>query len=281
MDKKSDKLFSSAKIPWKNTKEEIWEDMSVRLEEGSTQFKVRRFLPGKQWLALAASFTLLLAVAGFMHFYAVETSCPAGVHATLELPDGSIAELNAETSVRYHPFWWFISRRVVLEGEAYFDVKKGKLFSVISSKASTEVLGTSFNILARNEQYAVTCHSGMIRVTSSVTDHSITLEKRERADMNEKGTFLISTLTGERTEPGWMNNLIMFASTPLRLVFNEIERQFGIIIEAPEEMPYIYSGNFALDTSLESVLTLLCRPFDLVYEQTSGNKYIIHPDPRD
>jgi hypothetical protein len=28
---------------------------------------------------------------------------------------------------------------------------------------------------------------------------------------------------------------------------------------------------------VENVLTLLCRPFDLLYEHKSGNTYTIHP----
>ena len=76
-----------------------------------------------------------------------------------------------------------------------------------------------------------------------------------------------------------MSNLILFSSTPLRLVFDEIERQYGIIIETPTEMQQLYSGNFSVNEPLEDVLYLLCRPFDLEYEKLTGKTYRIKPAP--
>lgn len=272
----SSELFTRTNIAWERSRVEIWKDLSVRLqEEGPTQTIVRRFLPGKQWLAFAASFALLLAVAGFMRFHAVEVTTPSGEHASVQLPDGSRLELNAQTSICYYPYWWRISRRIKLEGEAWFDVEDGNRFRVISTRATTEVLGTSFNVFARDMGYRVACHTGKVKVTSRVARDQVVLTPSEQAQLNHSGSFEVSTLKEQESAPGWTNNLLMFASTPLRLVFDEIERQYGIVIATPREMNLFYSGNFALDPSVENVLTLLCRPFDLTYEQTSGKNYII------
>jgi transmembrane sensor len=271
-------FFSRADIHWEKSKDEIWRDLSVRLkEENQNQNEVRRINPGMRWLAIAASLVLLLTVTGFMRFYQKETSCPPGQHVSLVLPDGSSVELNAQTSVRYHPLWWVISREVYLEGEAFFDVKKGKQFRVVSSLAATDVLGTTFNIYARDLNYRVTCLSGRVRVTSTRTNEEITLSPNERGDLDQSGVFNIVSVSRELSTPGWMNNLIMFASTPLRLVFDEIERQYGIVIVSPSEMDQVYSGNFSLSEPVDKVLYLLCRPFDLKYEQYTGKKYIVYP----
>ena len=95
--------------------------------------------------------------------------------------------------------------------------------------------------------------------------------------MEPSGGFSVTKLEGALSSPGWTDNLIMFSSAPLRLVFEEIERQFGIVIETPDGMQQVYSGNFSLDQTVENILSLLCLPFDLEYERQTGNKYLVYP----
>ena len=271
-------LFSGADIPWEKSKAEIWTELEQSLEkEDRSPVLVRRMLPGKQWLALAASLVLLLSVGSFMRFYSVQTYCPAGVHTSLNLPDGSVVEVNAATSVKYHPYWWFVSRRVALDGEAFFTVKEGKKFKVVSDLGSTEVLGTTFNVFARGDNYEVVCHTGSVRVNDAATRQSVIISPNELAELEKSGGFKVSSLDSQGQTPGWTNNLIMFSSAPLDLVFEEIERQYGIVIETPAEMQQVYSGNFSLDQSVENILSLLCLPFDLRYERQTGNKYLVYP----
>lgn len=275
-------LFERTRIPFKRSREEVWQELAAQLQEiDPDEQETRYILPVKKWIALAASVALLLAAAAFMRLFQEQTVCPPGEHATLQLPDGSLAELNARTTLTYHPLWWPLSKRIDMEGEAFFNVKKGKNFRVVTALGATEVLGTTFNVYARDDQFRVTCHSGRIRVTSSASKHTITLSHDEKAELNTSGEFKVSNVKVERLSPGWKHNLLMFTSTPLRLVFDEIERRYGILIKTPEDMRYIYSGNFALDASVEKVLSLICRPFDLVYEQTSESEYHIYPSAVD
>ncbi|TFH20169.1 MAG: DUF4974 domain-containing protein [Bacteroidia bacterium] len=274
----SDRLFSGADVPWEKSKAEVWSDFEHRLvKEDLSPVPVRRMFPGKQWLALAASLVLLLAVSSFMRFYSVKTYCPAGVHTSLNLPDGSVVEINAASTVEYHPYWWFLSRKVDLDGEAFFGVKEGRKFRVVSDLGTTEVLGTTFNIFARGENYLVSCHTGSVRVSAARNEQSVILSPNELAELNEYGDLMVSPVDDQGQAPGWTNNLIMFTAAPLSLVFEEIERQYGIVIEAPAKMKQVYSGNFSLDQSVENILSLLCLPFDLSYERQTGNVYLVYP----
>lgn len=274
----SDLFSSHSKIPWEKSKAEIWSDLEEQiLKEDRSPVPVRSLLPGRQWLAMAASLVLLLSVSVFMRFYTVNTICPEGVHAALQLPDGSEVELNASTRVSYHPYWWFISRKVELEGEAFFHVEKGKKFSVVSPYATTEVLGTTFNVFARDRDYIVTCHTGSVRVSETITGSAVVLSPMEKSTLEPSGGFTVTKLDKALSSPGWTDKMIMFGSTPLKLVFEEIERQFGIVIETPVEMHQVYSGNFSLDQPVENILTLLCLPFDLEYERKTGNLYLVYP----
>ncbi len=273
-----DSFFSRTEIPWEKSKARIWNDLEKDLvQEVSSPVKVRRMLPRRQWLALAASLILLLSVSSFMRFYTIKTFAPDGVHTSVILPDGSEVEVNAATSIEYHPYWWFLSRRVALEGEGFFKVKEGNKFRVVSEQGSTEVLGTTFNVFARGENYQVSCHTGKVRVTSALTRESVMLSPNEKAHLDNSGGLKVSPLANQDQAPGWTKNLIMFNSAPLSLVFEEIERQYGIVIEAPADMKQVYSGNFSLNQSVENILSLLCLPFDLEYEPQAGNVYLVSP----
>lgn len=278
----SAEFFSRTEIPWEKSKEEIWLDLSRHLqEEPSSQPMVVSKLPGKQWMAMAASLALLLALLSFLRFSTRTIESSPGEHASLELPDGSLVALNAVSTLRFHPYWWWAQREVKLDGEAFFQVETGSKFIVSSSLAVTEVLGTSFNIYTRGADYRVICHSGRVVVNSLLSDDHVLLTRDMQASLAPSGAIMVITLDPLEDSPGWKNNMLMFSSVLLRRVFDEIERQYGIKIISPREMDLHFSGNFALDASVENVLTLLCLPFDLRYEQTSGKTYTILPTQKE
>lgn len=274
----SDLFSSKSKIAWEKSKEEIWDQMEDRLQK-----KGREASPGRtvhlsrRWLGLTGALLVLLSIGTFLRLYTVKTFCPEGVHTSVQLPDGSSVELNASTHLSYHPYWWFISRKVELEGEAFFSVEKGRKFQVVSSSGITEVLGTTFNVFARGADYIVTCHSGSVRVLETAGSASVVLSPNQRTVLEPDGGFTVTELEQSLDSPAWTDNMIMFSSTPLRQVFEEIERQFGIVIETPAEMQQVYSGNFTLDQTVENILSLLCLPFDLEYEHKEGDTYRIYP----
>lgn len=274
----SSEFLSRAKIPWEKKKEEVWQELADHLpEEIPSKVIVSGKLPGRSWIAMAASIALLLAVASFFRFYTKTLETLPSEHVSWELPDGSMAELNAVSTLSYHPFWWWISREVSLEGEAYFEAVEGKTFRVSSEHAVTEVLGTTFNVYARGSDYRVLCHSGKVKVSSKLSEEEVDLTRDMQATLEASGAIRVINLPEVQDAPGWKNNLLMFSSVPLRLVFDEIERQYGIKIQSGPDLGKSFSGNFALDATVENVLTLLCLPFDLRYEQTSGNTYQILP----
>lgn len=265
-------------INWEKSKEEVWAEISGKIAgEGADRKLQQGPLPGRRWLALAASLTLLLALSAFMRFHAIETFSGDGEKISVILPDGSVVELNSNTKFSYHPYWWRFSRTARLEGEAWFEVEKGSKFRVKSELASTEVLGTTFNIFARGDSYLVSCHSGKVSVSSHQTKDRAVLEPGSKLVMSGSGSLEVSRMKFKGDTPAWLNPMLTFTSTPLHLVFEEIERQYGIEIDHSAVPEHLYSGNFPVDIPPENVLSLLCRPFNLTYERTSGNKYLILP----
>jgi len=269
--------FSRASIQWDKSEEEAWSELSLRLKEKDQELRPA-FSPGRKWFAMAASITLLLALGGFLRFHSIEIATLEGETLSVDLPDGSLVELNTNSRLSYHPYLWKISRRAELEGEAWFEVEKGSRFRVLSSLATTEVLGTSFNVLSRDKSYHVSCFSGRVQVSAQHTGDKSVLDPGKQVKLKQDGSLELSEMEFMGNTPKWLNQNIMFSSTPLSMVFEEIEKQFSIKIDASGIQDLIYSGNFPTNIPLENVLTLLCRPFNLSYEKITDKKYIIYPE---
>ena len=81
----------------------------------------------------------------------------AGQRAQTVLPDGSRVWLNASSKLVYHNSFWSSDRQIDLSGEAYFEVSHDKHapFIVNSKQIKTCVLGTKFNVRAREEENRV------------------------------------------------------------------------------------------------------------------------------
>jgi ferric-dicitrate binding protein FerR (iron transport regulator) len=209
-----------------------------------------------------------------MKLYSKDIITDNGQHLTTNLPDGSEVTLNAGTKIKYHPLWWSFNRELKLSGEAFFSVKKGKQFDVISSNAKTSVLGTCFNIYARHEDYQVTCYSGKVKVTSFASGNKLYITPNEKVRLNKDGSLRLSKLKDIKAPVAWMNNMFIFTGTPINSVFEEIERQYAVKITTNTKYEYLYTGNFTRNQPVEQVLKMICRPYGLKFSKT-GDVYLI------
>jgi ferric-dicitrate binding protein FerR (iron transport regulator) len=167
------------------------------------------------------------------------------------------------------------SRKVSLEGEAFFEVNPGKKFEVASKYGKTVVLGTSFNIYSRNGSYQVTCMTGKVRVIENTNGNIVVLLRGQKAVLNPHGTLDIQSGKPAEQSMAWIENKFSFTSVPLQQVFEEIGRQYGIIIIFPGNLENTYTGTFGRNMSIEQSLNLVCRPFNLKFSQQSKDEYII------
>ena len=90
-----------------------------------------------------------------------------GERFEIELNDGSLITLNANSEIRWSEDWEKQrNRKVILVGEAFFEVEKqdGIPFTVHTNDVAVEVLGTSFNIDSRKDQTDVYLEEGKINL---------------------------------------------------------------------------------------------------------------------
>lgn len=83
------------------------------------------------------------------------------------LPDGSVVTLNRSSSIAYPSRFTAAARKVTLRGEAFFKVMPNpkKPFVISVNNITVTVVGTSFNIQAREESTEVIVETGIVRVS--------------------------------------------------------------------------------------------------------------------
>ena len=271
----SSRFFPKVEIPYEKSTEDIWNLMEDKLAE-KPEPRIVRFYPKRIGFGIAAAILLLLGIASILRFYTRTIECPRGQHVQHVMPDGSTVEMNAESFLAYHPYWWHVSRKIDFEGEAFFEVTEGKSFEVLSENGKTIVLGTSFNIFSRGKSYKVSCLSGNIKVISN-THKDVILSPNYKAEIVQNGEIKVQKLKEPALEITWTRNMFLFTASPLPDVFKEIERQYNIRIITATSANHIYTGNFSKDNSIETVLDLVCKPFGLSFVKTSDNEYQITP----
>lgn len=260
------------KPPYLRSKEQVWKEMEEAIQN--------RILPVRKtqrrlvtYLA-AASIILICCSTAFLKFYTKSYETLSNEHLTVILPDGSIAQMNENSLLNVNPYWWHFLREVELSGEAFFDVKKGKRFDVVSTCGATTVMGTSFNIFARKKHYEVTCHTGKVRVTNSKDKTYIDITPNEKATINTEGKISKQTSVNLNQSIAWVDNIFHFTATPINEVFEILERHYNIKIESITDLDYRYSGKFSRGLTLNETLTIICRSLSLEFEQ-KGNMILV------
>jgi len=226
-----------------------------------------------QWGA-AAVLLLLVGLLGVVSSFNKTVETLPGEHKTVRLADGSTVEINADSKLTYYPLKWKLERKVKLEGEAYFSVSKGKKFDVLSNNGTTRVLGTAFNIYARDEQYRVTCLTGKVKVSTD-SDESVILLPNNHAEL-EDGKLVVKKMFEVEKAIGWKNSQFFFAGQPLKEVIDEIERQYAVTIQLdPKLNNRNFGSNFSKKHSVEEVLDYVCKPMNLKFVKQSENVYLV------
>lgn len=181
------------------------------------------------------------------------------------LPDQSIVWLNANSQIRYLPELGENERRVVLTGEAYFNItpNKEKPFRVETSNFTLKVLGTAFNVSSYDKDSLsnATLISGKIAIENSRQEEIVVLNPGQKARyLKNTGSFIVENVDIE-SEILWKSTYIIFEQTSIKQIIEKLEYVYGerIILQLVADTYPVktYSGAVARKDSLEDVLKSL------------------------
>jgi transmembrane sensor len=160
---------------------------------------------------------------------------PAGQKSKIVLPDGSIAWLNASSSLSYSRSFNESDRTIDLKGEAFFEVARNtsKPFIVNSENLATTALGTSFNIQAYPEQndVRISLISGEIKVANLETPIKVVYLHPGHEILVHKDTQEIHQQQFKTEEAiGWKDGVLVFKNAGYDEVIQKLARWYGIEI---------------------------------------------------
>ncbi len=186
----------------------------------------------------------------------------AGEQTQTTLPDGSIAELNALSTLAFTHNDWVEEREVYLKGEAFFRAKKGNTFTVLTEQGHVRVIGTQFNVYARDHIMEVKCTEGTVQVFNPKGSEKVLIKKGEQVDVVNGR---MQRRAGIDFTPKWFKGESVFRSAPRSRVLGELERQYGITIFANVDLDSPFSGKF-VNNDLKKALQMISVPMGLEYE---------------
>jgi len=202
----------------------------------------------------------------------------AGMRTNLNLPDGTLVHLNSASKLTYPIPYDTKERKVILEGEGYFDVTSNPdhpfIVSVADDRMRVKVLGTRFNVNAYphgNEIYTTLVEGA---ITLQFTDYSATVTEQHLEDSSaeavydllakrviineqkliptEKATYNIPS--GKVTirevvtanEYAWKDGKLIFKDTPMPEVLNRLSNYYNVKFEIKDPVieSYPFTGTF-------------------------------------
>ena len=191
-----------------------------------------------------------------------EFSTPSGQRALLKLHDGTTVWLNARSTLRYPNHFDKKERRVELDGEAFFEVKRNEEapFIVSTEKANIKVLGTKFNVFAYkgDEEFNASLVEGSVKVYSGDND----------AEALQIAPHECVFWTGEKLEKSyydntdfllWKEGIYAFDDVPFSEIIRKLELYYDVKIIVKDQSIYNweYTGKFRQRDGIDQILHMI------------------------
>jgi ferric-dicitrate binding protein FerR (iron transport regulator) len=254
-----------------------WNDLSERLNlEGSESHlflnkeraSTRRRVIFNYSLAAAAVLVFFVAYFTVLRQDPWKTEITQhGERLELTLADQSVVTMNAGSTIRYPEVFSDSIRLVYLNGQAFFDIShKTKPFIVQTANAHIRVLGTRFDVYARNQRTEVIVQQGKVRLSSIEESlrNTVILERDQMGILNKDKSAEITREENADFLIGWLHNRFVFYKTPLGEALAEMQRRHGVEIHLADEIleRQTMSGSFE-DTSVVATLEAFCLALNL------------------
>ncbi|WP_258097937.1 FecR family protein [Marinoscillum pacificum] len=184
-----------------------------------------------------------------------------------ELPDGTRLTLSRNSSVALTEEDFLGERNLQLEGKAYFNVTKGSPFTISTKNGDVKVLGTSFDVDARDGQLIVKVYSGIVQISKG--DNSTKLHKGE-IGIIDNTELTVSNNTNVNSQ-SWRTGDFKFDNQPLKEIIPQLEEFYNVDIKTSKAIRECrVTAEFDGD-SLAEVIKTLTSVLN-IKSKKSGNK---------
>ncbi|WP_369014193.1 FecR family protein [Flavobacterium anhuiense] len=252
-------------------KEASWEQFHAK----TFSEKKRKFKP---WHLYAAASVLLFALIG-TGIYFNQNSAAANIVLAenvienttsaikyVVLPDSSKVELGPNSKISFGNNF-ALNRKIEIDGEAYFKVKKDKQhpFQVFCDETTTTVLGTSFTVKeSENKQVTVELFEGSVQMNVKGQNQKWILKPGEK--------FTYGNQTASVSE---FSRFIDFDNEKLSVISHYIEENYGYKVNIPKEnLDQKITIRINKREDLKTIVQLLSEMYNLNFEINEDLKQI-------
>nr|WP_121271989.1 FecR domain-containing protein [Pedobacter schmidteae] len=210
-------------------------------------------------------------------------STPRGGMYQVQLPDGSKVWLNADSKISFPEQFKGLVRKVLLEGEAYFEVAKvlrkekdrnGESrrmpFVVVSKGQEVEVLGTHFNISAYGDENQVktTLLEGKVRVNDRI------LEPNQQSVQTGGRINVLHVNAADVLD--WKGGEFVCRNEPLESIMKKIARWYDVevIYSHPDLKLKTFSGSLSRSDEVLSVLKAIEQAGTMKFKLEGKRVYV-------
>lgn len=225
-------------------------------------------------IAAAACFVAVIFYRSGVNTELIQYATSTAEERVVFLPDSSSVRMNAQTSITFNSNNWKNDREVKMEGIAFYEVKKGSKFTVVTSKGNVQVLGTSFSVNTRHEEFEVICKTGKVSVTSVGAQEGIMLTPGDKSILNEGRLTLKSSETSGVNQIPWLDGVYTFDNATMGAVIEEFERQYDVKINISDQDKSILYNGFFKRGHLHDALYAITWPLSLKYRLEGKNVFI-------
>ncbi|MFB9080735.1 FecR family protein [Flavobacterium procerum] len=268
--------------------QKIWDESpvshSAETKEASWEaFRSKNFTPKKRklkaWHYYVAAASVLLFLFIGTGIYFTESPIERGISTastvientssevkTIVLPDSSRVDLSPFSKIKYASDFT-VNRKIDIEGEAYFKVKKDKNhpFKVFCNETTTTVLGTSFIVKEdKDSKVTVELYEGSVQMNVKGLSQKWILEPGDK--------FIYGDKIAEVEE---FNRFTDFENQKLAGVGDYIEKSYGYKIIVPQEFAnQRITVRINKKEDLKTIVQLISEMYDLDFEINEDLKQI-------
>lgn len=204
---------------YENNKETAFDEVLRTIEKGSERnsFSVYLFIGIAAAIILGFGLSIFGGLLDFNKSKLISINSE-GVKKEIVLPDSSIVLLNRNSMITYFDDFNGGGRTVDLFGEAYFEVTKdpNNPFVITAGSSKTIVLGTAFNLKAKNEENVqIIVTEGKVQFSDLSENKKEFLTVGEQAELKTSTLEIVKDKVIDLNAMAWKTGILKFDQTLL------------------------------------------------------------------
>lgn len=261
--------------------DKAWNTVHARMrnqQKKNTKKRNVRSLP--VWIRIAAMLVLVFGIAVLLYKQSnliqsnklyVESADSVMQHV---LSDSSLVTLNKNSKITYAANYGKNKRKILLQGEAFFDVKNMNNSPFIVETAGTivKVTGTSFNIKGEpaDSLVEVCVKTGSVLFFTE-NNRGVALFAGETGIYNKKRNVFTKIITVDNNVSAYATRTFVFYNTTLAEVIKQLRKVYNVNIELEKPLAAECTITVTFDNNdIDTILSIIAETLDLTLEYKNG-----------